>query len=135
MPDRSRTGSLTRTYPTPHMSIYDTAREMALNNGHEYHHAALLWRRGKLIRIGINGWESSKFRRHFQAVPPIVYESHAETDALLRARRGDTLEVLRWLKNGDLAMSRPCENCQSKIRQSNLSSVRYTNMDGVWECL
>ena len=108
---------------------------MALNNGHDMHHAALLWRNGKLIRIGINGREGAKFKRFFVTGPPVSYEAHAETDALLRAQRGDTLEVMRWLSTGELSMSRPCNMCQSRIRQKNLSGVRYTNWDGDWVIL
>ena len=108
---------------------------MALNNGHDMHHAALLWRNGKLIRIGINGREGAKFKRFFVTGPPVSYEAHAETDALLRAQRGDTLEVMRWLSTGELSMSRPCNMCQSRIRQKNLSGVRYTNRDGDWVIL
>ena len=105
---------------------------MALNNEHDAHHAALLWRAGKLIRIGINGRESAKFRRFFDSGPPINYEAHAETDAMLRAQHGDRLEVLRWLNTGELSMSKPCSACASKIRQAKLASVRYTDWEGQW---
>lgn len=108
---------------------------MALNNDDPFHLAALLWRRGKLIRIGINGREGKVFQRFYSKGTDgqRAYCAHAEMDALLHAKPGDRLEVIRWLKDGTVANAKPCRFCMSWIRRSQISSVRYTNYLGQWE--
>jgi len=107
---------------------------MARCNGEDFHIAAFLYRNGKLIRIGINGSKCSpRFVRHYKN--GIAYSAHAEMDALSVAKPGDTLIVIRWLKNGERVMAKPCRFCQSKIKQAKLSSVKYTNIEGKFEIL
>lgn len=110
--------------------VYEVAKEMALNNGHQFHLAALLWRRGKLIRIGINSDRSNpSFTRFYEDGTSSC--THAEMDALEVARPGDYLEVIRWKKNGKIAMAKPCEYCQLRIRRLDIN-VRYTDEHGKW---
>lgn len=115
---------------------YDAAREMALNNGEDFHLAALLWRRGKLIRIGINGRESKLFQRYYSKDNnhQHAFCAHAEMDALTMAQPGDYLEVLRWTKDGNLANSHPCRFCRKWIRRTRVQ-VRFINQLGEWEKL
>jgi len=58
---------------------------------------------------------------------------HAEMDALRYAKDGDTLKVIRFLKNGTPTMAKPCKFCLKLIKKYNLESVQYTNWDGKWE--
>ena len=113
--------------------VYQVAQALACANGQDHHLAALLWRRGKLIRIGTNGKQSAAFKKYYSGDQSNTsYFSHAESDALLRSESVDRLEILRWTKRGILTMAKPCEFCQSLIRQSELASVRYTNWEGQW---
>lgn len=113
---------------------YGVAKEMALNNGQQYHLAALLWRRGKLLRIGINSDKTDpSFTRYFTDGEAACC-THAEMDALTVARPGDYLEVMRWKTNGKLAMACPCEYCQIRIRRLDIN-VRYTDEQGKWAWL
>ena len=107
---------------------------MALANGQSFHLAALLWRRGKLVRIGINGRVNRSFKRYYGS-GSTCSESHAEMDALLYAEPGDYLEVIRWSAKGERTMAKPCRFCQAWIKRIPLSRVRYTNAKGEWEYL
>ena len=109
---------------------------MAMNNGDAlFHLAALLWRKNKLIRIGINSKRHRpEFIRHYSKSPPSCMSAHAEMDAMLSAEPGDTLYVIRWLKSGQIAMAKPCKYCQQRIKRLKLK-VFYTNEKGEWERL
>lgn len=113
------------------MRIIKVAKEMAMNNGHIFHLAALLWRRGKLIRIGVNSSRShSSQLRHYDSHSD--NSRHAENDALAYAKPGDYLEVIRWRADGSIACAKPCRHCEIRIKRLGVR-VRYTNYLGEWE--
>lgn len=112
------------------MKPYDVAKEMALNNDCPFHLAALLWRRGKLIRIGINSRKKSPSFSRYYADGDHANEAHAEMDALLVAKPGDYLEVMRWRKDGVLALAKPCKYCMLRIRRLEINA-RYTDSNGI----
>ena len=60
---------------------------------------------------------------------------HAEMNVLRFAKAGDTIEVLRFLKTGGLAMAKPCPHCMKYMREAGIKMVRYTNEEGEWEQL
>lgn len=114
--------------------MYYEAREKAMNNGRVYHLAAILRRKGRVVRVGIN---SSKTHPRFTRTYPdgsIASHMHAEMDALRFSQPGDTLEVMRFKKCEDgLAMAKPCQYCMRHIQHAGIKSVKYTNPEGVWE--
>lgn len=122
-------------------SHYETAREMAMGNDYQFHIAALLWRNGKLVSIGVCSAQQSKQAQRFydpsqmgQEYPYTCMDAclHAEMDAIRRGcKPGDRIEVIRWTKDGQRAMAKPCVHCQAKIRAKSLI-CRYTGMDGSW---
>jgi deoxycytidylate deaminase len=61
---------------------------------------------------------------------------HAEFDAVLSARgkslAGSTVYVSRILKDGSLAMSRPCEHCEGMLRKLGIKRVVYSTPD-TWQ--
>lgn len=108
-----------------------------MSNGQPFHLAALLWRRGSLIRIGINGsrartWATRYFNQH--SVSPQCSIVHAEMDAIIDARHGDELHVIRWNVKGEPCMAKPCRHCQRLIDKLQLK-VWFTNHNGEWERL
>lgn len=111
--------------------MYYEARKKALNNGMVYHLAAILRRRGKVVRIGINSSKTHpRFRRQY---PDGTWGAHmhAEMDALRFAMPGDELEVLRWKKEDyTFGMAKPCGWCMKHIVESGISKVVYTDYDG-----
>lgn len=58
---------------------------------------------------------------------------HAEMSALRFAQPGDVLYVMRWTKDGEATMSKPCPKCQKVIAEANLKKVFYTNWEGEFE--
>lgn len=114
--------------------MYYEAREKALANGRAYHLAAILRRRGKVVKVGVN---TNKTHPRFTRQYPDGTQGshmHAEMSVLRFAKPGDTLEVFRCRKsNDDFAIAKPCQWCMQHIRDAGISQVRYTNRRGSWE--
>lgn len=113
--------------------MYYEARDRALSNGQTYHLAAILRRKGKVIRLGTNTSKTHpRFKRQY---PDGTFSAHmhAEMNVLRFAKPGDTLEVMRFRKCHNFAMAKPCSHCMKVIQESGISSVRYTNYAGEWE--
>ena len=115
--------------------IYKQAQALALTNGEKYHVACILWRRNKPVYIGVNS--SKKDERFIRRVSDgsLIDTLHAEMDALRFAQHGDRLEVLRFLKDGEITMARPCRFCQKYISKSGVEKVLYTDWEGTWRLL
>lgn len=115
--------------------MYYEARERALNNGRVYHLAAILKRGKKVVKVGENTFKTHpRFKRRY---PDGTHGSHmhAEMNVLRFARPGDTLEVMRFLKTGGRAMAKPCAHCMKYIREAGIKEIKYTNLEGDWECM
>ena len=114
--------------------MYYEARNLAMSNGRQYHLAAILKRKGRVIRIGENTSKTHpKFTRQYQD-GTIASHMHAEMNVLRFAEPGDILEVMRFKKcDHDFAMAKPCLFCMKFIREAGIKSVRYTNAVGEWE--
>ena len=114
--------------------MYYRAKELAISNGRTYHLAAILWRNGRVVRIGENTSKTHpRFRRQY---PDGTWASHmhAEMNVLRFAKPGDDLEVLRFQKcDHQRTMAKPCLLCQAEIRKAGIRRVKYTNWDGIWE--
>ena len=114
--------------------VYYKAQKLALNNGRDYHLAAILRRNGRVIRIGENTSKTHpKFKRQY---PDGTWGSHmhAEMNVLRFAQPGDELEVIRFRKcNHEWTMAKPCLLCMNEMKKFGISKVRYTNWDGQWE--
>ena len=114
--------------------VYYEAREKAMNNGRCYHLAAILRRRGRVIRIGINSDKTHpRFKRRYDDGTWAAH-MHAEMDVLRFAEPGDELEVMRWRKSDDtFAMAKPCRHCMPHILKAGLAKVTYTDDAGTWQ--
>jgi cytidine deaminase len=115
--------------------IHKQAMEAALSNGGKYHVACVLYRRGKPVYIGINTDKTHPRFRRIAADGTEVCTLHAEMSALRFSQPGDSLEVMRFLKDGTRTMAQPCVHCMHHIRRSGLSRVKYTTWDGSWGSL
>lgn len=116
-------------------SVYKLARNLALTNGAKYHVACILYRKRKPIRIGVNSDKTHPRFKRIATDGSEVCTLHAEMSVLKYARKGDRLEVLRFLKCGSMTMACPCEHCRKFIREQNLCDVRYTDWSGTWNKL
>lgn len=62
--------------------------------------------------------------------------AHAEVRVLKKADIGCTLYVARVLRDGTWAMAKPCNKCQTRIRNRGVKRVYYTigpDEWGVWD--
>jgi len=113
--------------------VYYQARKRALKNGHKYHLAAILRRKNRAVKVGIN---SKKTHPNFKKTYPdgsVSYQRHAEMDAIRFARPGDVIEVMRFRRcDGSLAMAKPCSFCMEHIKNAGIKKVLYTNNEGTW---
>jgi deoxycytidylate deaminase len=115
---------------------YYQAKERAMNNGRQYHIAAILRRKGRVIRIGINS--NKTHPRFLRKYPDGTWgcHMHAEMDVLRFAQPGDDIEVMRFAKStGEKTMAKPCRHCQKHLITSGIRRVTYTNEQGDWERL
>ena len=114
--------------------VYYEARHKALNNGRTYHLAAILRRKGRVIRVGENTNKTHpRFTRTYKD-GSIASHMHAEMNVLRFAEPGDELEVMRFKKCAhEFAMAKPCLFCMKFIKESGISSVKFTNNFGEWE--
>jgi deoxycytidylate deaminase len=72
----------------------------------------------------------NRLKTHPQLHKLGYYSVHAECDAIMRANHGDTLIVVRVLKNGKLACAKPCEKCLTFAKSYGIKKVYYSNWDG-----
>ena len=116
--------------------VYYRAKELALSNGRCYHIAAILWRNGRVVKIGENtGKTHPRFLRQY---PDGTWGAHmhAEMNVLRFAEPGDEIEVIRFKKcSHDRTMAKPCGLCMKHLRESGITRIRYTNWLGNWETL
>ena len=114
--------------------MYYRARSLALANGRTYHVAAILRRRGRVVKIGENTDKTHpRFKRQYKD-GTWASHMHAEMNVLRFARPGDEIEVLRFSKCGhERTMAKPCALCMREIRLAGIKKVRFTNWRGEWE--
>ncbi len=116
--------------------MYYKAKQLAVNNGRTFHIAAILRRKGKVVRIGENTNKTHpRFRRQYED-GEWAANMHAEMNVLRFAQPGDIVEVMRFSKcSHELTMAKPCPLCMKHLKESGISKVRYTNWQGDWETI
>lgn len=88
---------------------------------------AIVVRNGKVISTGFNRlryWKGNIFTKQNSSL-------HAEVDALRKIMGNTTakktsLFVYRELKNGNIAISKPCEYCMTMIEALKVKKIVYT---------
>ena len=110
------------------------ARAIATRNGRTYHVAAILRRKGMIVKIGVNADKTHpRFKRQYSD-GTWASHMHAEMNVLRFAQPGDELEVVRFRKcDHSPTMAKPCDLCMREIVKSGIKKVRYTNWNGDWE--
>jgi hypothetical protein len=78
--------------------VYYKAEKLALENGRDYHIAAILRRNGRVVKIGENTDKTHpRFKRQYSD-GSWASHMHAEMNVLRFAKPGDELEVIRFRK-------------------------------------
>lgn len=125
---------------------YRAAKAAALDSDHRVAIAALLIRKGSLVKIGVASSRTDpSFTRYFSKSTrdgrswescKVSQCAHAELDALTQAQPGDKLIVLRWRRSDEgLDNAKPCHHCMKRIKHRRLTSVYYSNNQGEIERL
>lgn len=116
-------------------SQFRLARSMSYISDHDgYKLGAVIYRKKKPIGLGYN---------HNVKTHPLMkryhvrhsFRIHAELNAILSVRHKHdltdcTLVVYRETKKGDLALSKPCEECTKIIKSFGIKEIRYTTAEG-----
>ena len=116
--------------------MYYKARELALNNNHDFHLVAY-GKVGGSYRLGTNSdKKSARFKRKYRD-GSYGYHLHAEMDLIRQCPEGSlrVIHVIRFRKNGDITMAKPCVHCQKFLKEHGIIKVHYTNWDGEWEVM
>ena len=61
--------------------------------------------------------------------------THAETRVLRKSGFGSTVYVARILRNGNLAMAKPCCFCMAALKARGVKIVYYTISDTEWKAI
>lgn len=108
-------------------------RESQKESGRQRVYAVITDKRGKVLSEASNDYESSCFvQRHYAKTTGNEEKlfNHAECLALQRLGRNSKgaykITVVRVLKNGETALSAPCEVCQEAIKSFSIKSVEYS---------
>lgn len=111
----------------------DLARGHFYDKNLDYHLCAVVVRGGKILSIGFNKFGSSGLVEHYKIKErEWKHNVHAETEAILRARRktdlrGSKIYVARLHKNGvTLAMAKPCPMCQAVLYAYGIKKAYFT---------
>lgn len=95
---------------------------------------AALYAGSNLLSLGWNVYKKT----HPQSVPALAKNLHAEHSAILRRQHYDNnrkLIMYVWRETGDgqVACSKPCDNCVWIMRESGIGEVRFYDEE-VKEC-
>ncbi len=88
---------------------------------------ALILNKGKIVSTGHNS-----HRKHGRLTRLYGFKGgcHAETAAMLRANAGDTIVVVRLLKDGNLTCSKPCERCMAMAKDFGIKKIIFSDWNG-----
>lgn len=133
---------LVLAYPLRNCNVFDPIAYVPeyLGEGVKGYRLIALAFLGNSVWVGKNSRKSNS--KSLKKIGTGYHSStHAELDALLEVKRHlrpkVTLYVMRFRKDGTLAMARPCEECQQLFVDFEMSrlNVWYTDEDGQWQNL
>lgn len=108
------------------------AIKQSLKSTYKYALGAVVVYRGKIVGRGYNSV-------NYVGGRTILNGTHAEIDAIndTRAahRKGATMYVVRWRKQGDLGCARPCKTCEKVLRKLGIKTVWYSDYGNCWKRL
>jgi deoxycytidylate deaminase len=112
----------------------DLAIKAALNSTYpQWRLGACLVRGGSVLSIGWNSIQNDPALIDEADIRRGLASTHAEIDAINHAAdpRGATLYVARITPGGSIGRARPCLNCLTNIRKSDIKSVWWTEALGL----
>ena len=110
------------------IKFFDLAKKVSKLSNHKHHKIGSVITRGsKVISVGTN-----MLKTHPRSTHPFK-SLHAEMAAILLAKqdvKDCELYVFREIKDGTLALSRPCQYCRELISESGIKEVHFTRYMG-----
>lgn len=104
------------------------------NRNGTYFHCAAIFKRNKILSIGINSFKTHPLAIKYGYREPTV---HAELQAAIKLGltncSGLSIAVLRIGRNNKLAMSKPCVHCSKLISDLGFKNVYFTGRNGEWQ--
>ena len=108
------------------MNGLNIARREAEKSNYIYRVGAVLLKKGRVVSRGFN---CLAYRSDLKRVG--YYSIHAEVSCLLRAKcDGDTIVVVRVLRNGNLTCAKPCDKCLLYAEHAGVRKIYYSDWDG-----
>lgn len=111
------------------------ATSMALKSTSKFRHGAVLVRKNRVISAGFNNMRKSHpIVEEFNNNSNFVKGMHAEIHACLGVSASDLKKsdvyVVRLLRNGEKALSLPCQMCQSFLDSVGVRRVYFSTATG-----
>jgi deoxycytidylate deaminase len=89
-----------------------------------YRLGAVVIRKNRIVGKGFNSTKTHPMLHRLG-----YHSTHAECDAMMHASEGDTLIVVRVLKNGKLTCAKPCKDCLIFAKQYGIKKIVYSDWD------
>lgn len=110
------------------LKFFDLAKKVSkLSNHHHHKIGSVIVRGSKIISVGTNN-----LKTHPKSTHP-HFSLHSEMAAILLAKqdlKDCELYVFRETKDGNWALSRPCQYCWKLIFASGIKEVHFTTFMG-----
>jgi deoxycytidylate deaminase len=110
------------------LKYFDLAKKISkLSNHKHFQIGSVIVRGSKIVSVGTNN-----IKTHPKSLHP-YFSLHSEGAAILLAKQdliGCEIYVYREIKDGTLALSRPCEYCWKMISISGIEEIHYTTNGG-----
>jgi len=101
--------------------------EFSYVNGSSYRLGAIVIKNGKIIGRGYN----CKTTNDIFKLLGYKFSIHAEALSLVRAKKdGDTIIVVRILKDNSLSMAMPCKKCYKFIKKCGIKTIVFSDWNG-----
>lgn len=108
--------------------MFELARKASLKSHYKHKIGSVLVRKGKVVSFGHN-----KIKTNPRANTPFNM-IHAELDVILNSQLKDftdcSIYLYRELKNGQLAISKPCAHCKFMLDSLSIRNIYYSDYDG-----
>lgn len=119
-------------------SLLETCHKLALTSPYDkFRVGAIIARKKKIISMGINQKKSHPLQAKFTHRPHLESWLHAEIHAITLSEEkdlaGSNIYVVRALKNGACATSKPCAGCMSALKEYGFKKMFYCH-DGKFYC-
>lgn len=120
--------------------MWNRIEEIASRKRDQSDVVAIAYYRNSLY-VGRNSHKTSpRWKRSFPDKKQDSYARHAEMDLLARLPRSTDFRslyvyVMRWKKDGQISMARPCFACTKRLMDAGvrLSRIHYIDWRGSWQ--